>query len=283
MRTKSADLNADLHAHSTVSDGTLSPRDVVLRASAHAVELFALTDHDELRGLAEAQCAADEVDLRFVAGVEVSVSFAGRTIHVVGLGVDPGDAALVAGLRQVRSGRTQRAREMAAQLAAAGIDGTYEGALRHVGNPDLISRTHFARHLVERGVCDSTHEVFGRFLVEGRPGYVPHDWARLAQAVGWIRGAGGHAVLAHPGRYRLSDTEFWGLLSEFKQAGGVAIEVSTSNHSADEVRRFARLALEFDFEGSRGSDFHGPDESHAELGRVAPLPAGVVPVWHRFV
>jgi predicted metal-dependent phosphoesterase TrpH len=171
---------------------------------------------------------------------------------------------------------------MAEGLAAAGIDGAYEGALTFAGNPDLVSRTHFARFLVERGVCDSLREVFGRFLVENRPGFVPHRWARLAEAVGWIRAAGGVPVLAHPGRYRFNDTEQWALLSEFKEAGGIAIEIATSNHSSDQVRQFTRIAVEFGLEGSRGSDFHGPGESHAELGRAAPLPGGVVPVWQRF-
>jgi predicted metal-dependent phosphoesterase TrpH len=283
MRLLPHDLNADLHAHSTASDGTLRPGDLVARAHARGVELFALTDHDEVRGLAEAASAARAVGLRFVPGVEVSVTFAGHTVHIVGLGIDPDDAALAAALARVRSGRQARAQAMGEALAAAGLEGAYDGALKYVGNPDLISRTHFARYLVERGVCDSTREVFGRYLVRGRPGYVPHEWARLADAVAWIRGAGGVAVIAHPGRYRMSDTELWALLSEFAQAGGTALEVATSNHGAEETRRFAQLAQEFGLEASRGSDFHGPDESHAELGCVQALPYALTPVWHRFV
>lgn len=275
-------LNADLHAHSTFSDGTLAPAALVQRAAERGVELFALTDHDEVRGLAQARAAAHECNLPFVAGVEISVTFAGHTVHVVGLGIDPDNAQLQAGLAQVRSGRTQRAQQMAAGLAAVGIEGALAGALKYVGNPDLVSRTHFARFLVERGVCSDTREVFGRYLVEGRPGYVPHQWAHLAQAVQLILTAGGVAVLAHPGRYRLGGTAQWALLSEFAEAGGTALEVATSNHSSDEMRRFAAVALEFGLEGSRGSDFHGPNESHAELGAVAALPSALVPVWHRF-
>ena len=275
-------LNADLHAHSTISDGTLAPGDLVERAHAHGVELFALTDHDEIRGVAAARAAAHDLGLAFVAGVEVSTTFAGHTVHVVGLGIDESHPALVDGLQRVRSGRLQRALDIAAGLAAVGIAGAFEGALQYAGNVDLLSRTHFARFLVERGIASDTREVFGRFLVEGRPGYVPHRWATLSDAVGWIRAAGGTAVLAHPGRYKLTETEHWALLSTFKEAHGAAIEVATSNHTADQVREYARLAREFGLEASRGSDFHGPGESHAELGRVAAVPGSVTPVWHRF-
>ena len=278
-----SELNADLHSHSTVSDGTMAPRDLVLRAAAQGVELFALTDHDELGGLAEAAACAREIGLRFLPGVEVSVTWAGHTVHVVGLGIDAGDSTLQAGLASVRSGRRQRAQEMSAQLARAGIDGAFDGALKYVANPDLISRTHFARFLVERGICSDTREVFRRYLVEGKPGYVPHRWAQLAQAVQWITGAGGVAVLAHPGRYPFGNTEMWALVAEFRAAGGSAIEVVTSNHGVGDVQRFAELALEFGFAASRGSDFHGPGESTAELGRVDVLPYRLAPVWQDFV
>jgi predicted metal-dependent phosphoesterase TrpH len=277
------ELNADLHSHSTVSDGTLRPRELVLRAAEQGVELFALTDHDELGGLAEAAASAADVGLPFVPGVEISVSWAGRTVHVVGLGIDPENTALREGLAAVRSGRSGRARQMADELARAGIGGAYEGALKHVGNPDLISRTHFARHLVERGVCRDTREVFTRFLVEGKPGYVPHRWANLAQAVEWIVGAGGEAAIAHPGRYRLTENELWALAAEFRELGGTALEVVTSNHGAADALRFTELALEFGFAASRGSDFHGPGESHAELGRVGVLPYRLTPVWERWL
>jgi hypothetical protein len=277
----SGELNADLHSHSTVSDGTLAPTELVRRAAQQGVELFALTDHDEVGGIAEAARCAAALGLPFVAGVEVSATWHGRTVHVVGLGIDAEDQALRAGLAQVRSGRTARAREMARQLALAGIDGAFEGALKYVGNPDLISRTHFARHLVERGVCADTREVFGRYLVEGKPGYVPHRWAELAQAVRWIVGAGGIAVVAHPGRYKLGEAELGQLLAEFRDAGGAALEVVTSNHGAHEVRQFADLALQFGLAASRGSDFHGPGESHAELGRIDVLPYRLDPVWDR--
>jgi predicted metal-dependent phosphoesterase TrpH len=275
-------FNADLHSHSTASDGALAPGDLVLRAQQQGVELLALTDHDTVDGLAEARCAAVGAGLPFVAGVELSVTFAGKTVHVVGLGIDPAAPALCAGLATVRSGRLQRAQAMADGLAAAGIDGALSGALRHAANPHIVSRTHFARYLVEIGAAADLREVFGRYLAEGRPGYVAHCWAALVPAVGWIRAAGGVAVLAHPARYGRDAAWQWALCCAFRDAGGAALEIVTSSHSPDDARRFAALAREFSFEGSRGSDFHAPGESHAELGRLAPLPHDLVPVWHRF-
>ena len=273
-------LNADLHCHSTISDGTLEPEAVVARAHAQGVELLSLTDHDELSGQLRARAAADALGLAYVPGVEISVTWAGETIHVVGLGIDPLDADLVAGVARTRDGREERAKEMAEQLQAVGIEGSYEGALRYVGNPELISRTHFARHLVETGVCSDVGDVFQRYLSEGKPGLVPHRWAKLGQALGWILGAGGTPVLAHPGRYRLNDTALWALIEEFREAGGTAIEVVCGSHTRDQYGRFAGIAREFGLRASRGSDFHGPGESHVELGQLPPLPDAVVPVWY---
>ena len=272
----------DLHTHSTMSDGTMAPHDLVARAHAMGVQVLALTDHDEVSGLDDAAASARQLGVFFVPGVEISVTWAGHTLHIVGLQIDPSHAALRSGLAQVRSGRTARAQAMADGLAAAGFSGAFDGAMRYVKNPDLVSRTHFARWLVEIGVAHDTREVFGRFLTAGKPGYVAHAWATLSEAVGWIRAAGGTAVLAHPGRYRLNATEQWALLSEFREAGGEAIEVATSNHTADQVRRFTGVAKQWGLEGSRGSDFHGPNESHAELGRGPHLPDALLPVWHRF-
>jgi len=272
-------LNADLHSHSTVSDGVLTPAELVRRAHARGVELFSLTDHDELDGLDEAAVEARALGLRFVPGVEVSVSWAGETIHVVGLRIDPADAALARGLVRTRSGRDERAREMAAQLAAAGVPDAYEGALRHVGNPDLVSRTHFARYIVEIGVCADVGEVFRRFLVEGKPGFVPHRWASLSEALEWIAGAGGTAVLAHPGRYRLDDTALHALAAQFRDEGGQAVEVVCGSHTPDQYPRFAKFAAHFGLRASRGSDFHGPDEGRVDLGELPALPDSLVPVW----
>ena len=272
-------LNADLHCHSTVSDGTLSPPQVAARAVARGVELWALTDHDEIGGQAAAREAALDLGMAWLSGVEISVSFAGETVHVVGLGFDHEDTALAAALAGVRGGRRERAQRMADGLAQVGIAGAFEGALAHAGNPELISRTHFARFLVERGHCSDTHEVFRRYLTEGKPGYVPHAWAKLGDAVRWITAAGGVAVIAHPARYRFGPSAEYALFSEFHAHGGRGVEVITGSHSEAERLRYADTALEFGLLASRGSDFHAPGESRTELGALPDLPGRLQPVW----
>jgi predicted metal-dependent phosphoesterase TrpH len=272
-------VNADLHCHSAFSDGTLEPEALAARAKANGVELWALTDHDELAGQRRARDAAHAAGLPYLTGTEISVSFAGTTVHVVGLGFDTGDSALAAGLAATRNGREPRAREMGEALAKVGIRGAYEGALKFVGNPELISRTHFARFLVESGVCADTQEVFRRYLVEGKPGFVPHRWARLADAVRWIADAGGIAVIAHPARYKLTPTEDYALFVEFKAHGGRGVEVVTGAHSTADALRYAETAREFGLLASRGSDFHSPEESRIDLGGLPPLPRGLTPVW----
>jgi predicted metal-dependent phosphoesterase TrpH len=271
--------NADLHCHSTVSDGTLSPEALAARAKARGVELWALTDHDEIGGLARAAQAARALGLPYLTGVEISVSFLHQTVHIVGLGFDAEDAALTAGLNATRDGRDQRARRMADGLAEVGIPGSYEGALALAGNPRLIARTHFARWLIEQNICRDNGDVFRNYLTEGRPGFVPHQWASLRDCVGWITGAGGVAVIAHPARYGFTPNEEYALLHEFVGHGGRGIEVVTGAHSDAEARQYARVAQEFDLLASRGSDFHGPGESRVDLGALPPLPPQLRPVW----
>jgi len=272
-------INADLHCHSRFSDGTLSPEDLAQRAQANGVQLWALTDHDETGGLARAASAAQALGLDFVNGVEISVTFAKETVHIVGLGFDRDDAALNQGLAQTRGGRLARAHEMAEGLAKVGIHGAFDGALRYVSNPDLMSRTHFARWLVETGVCSDTGSVFRRYLTEGKPGYVPHRWAALGDAVRWITQAGGVAVIAHPGRYKFSVNEEYALFSEFKAHGGQGVEVLTGSHSHVDATKYAGMALEFGLYASRGSDFHSPTESRIDLGSLPDLPGHLTPVW----
>jgi predicted metal-dependent phosphoesterase TrpH len=272
-------MNADLHCHSCVSDGTLTPEALAQRARERGVELWALTDHDEIGGQHRARDAALALGLPYLTGTEISVSFCGQTVHIVGLGFDPDDQALKRGLAATRGGRRERALEMAESLAKAGIAGSFEGALKYVGNPDLISRTHFARYLVETGVCADTSEVFRRFLTEGKPGFVPHRWAGLRDAVHWITEAGGMAVIAHPARYKFTANEEHALFSEFKSHGGRGVEVVTGSHSAAEAVRYAEAALEYGLAASRGSDFHSPDESHTDLGALPELPGSLTPVW----
>ena len=272
-------LNADLHCHSIISDGTCTPEALATRAHAQGVELWSLTDHDEIGGQARAQAAAQALGLPYLTGTEISVTFAGKTVHIVGLGFDPQDTALLTGLQATRGGRGARARDMANSLAAAGIDGAYEGALKHAGNPELVSRTHFARFLVEAKVCRDTNEVFRHYLSEGKPGFVPHRWAALRDAVSWITAAGGAAVIAHPARYGFSPTAEYALFTEFKAHGGQGVEVLTGSHGQSDTAKYTAMAQEFGLLASRGSDFHSPEESRTDLGKLPWLPGTLSPVW----
>ncbi len=272
-------INADLHCHSVVSDGTLTPEALAQRAKSNGVTLWALTDHDEIGGLERARAAAHAQGMSYLTGVEISVTFIGKTVHIVGLGFDADNAALQRGLIQTRGGRGQRAHDMAAGLAKVGIHGAYEGALKFAGNHDLISRTHFARFLIESGVCRDTNEVFRKYLTDGKPGYVEHRWASLKDAVTWIKDAGGVAVIAHPARYKFTPNEEFALFTEFKGHGGRGVEVVTGSHTPAEYLIYANTAREFGLAASRGSDFHSPDESHTELGTLPALPGQLTPVW----
>ncbi len=273
-------LNIDLHCHSTVSDGLLTPTQLVEHAAARGVDVLALTDHDDVGGLVEARRAAEEKNITFINGVEISVSWRSQTLHIVGLGINPEYPPLVEGLAAIRNGRTARARNIAAQLDKSGIYGSMEGAYAYTGAGGLIGRTHFARFLVERGYAKDVKSVFKRYLVKGKPGYAPHQWASLSDAMGWICGSGGRAVIAHPARYKLSKSALDELLLEFRDLGGSAIEVITASHTPEQSLLFARHAQRLGLLASRGSDFHGPGESYFDLGRMPELPAGCTPVWH---
>ncbi len=269
----------DLHCHSRCSDGLLTPAEVVARAAARGVDVLALTDHDELAGLAEARAAAEVHGITLVDGAELSASWEGHTLHVIALHVDPAAAVLAESLQRVRTGRATRARRIADALAEAGIGGAYEGAMRYVTSERLVSRTHFARYLVDAGYVREVKDVFRRYLTPGKPGYVPHGWAALPEALRWIHAAGGQAVLAHPGRYKISPTAMRRLLAAFRDAGGSGIEILSSSHTAAQAAQFATLARVFGLRGSAGSDYHGPGESTLDLGEIPPLPSGVIPIW----
>jgi predicted metal-dependent phosphoesterase TrpH len=276
-------LNVDLHCHSTISDGVLAPAAVAERAYAQGVDMWALTDHDEVSGIAAAREAATDLGMAYVTGLEISVTWANKTIHIVGLNIDEKNHDLLAGLVKTRSGRQRRAEDMAADLAKLGIPNCYAGALKYVGNPDLISRAHFARYLVEIGVCEDVSAVFKKYLADGKPGFVPHRWATLSEAVGWIRGAGGIAVVAHPGRYDLTPLAFDAFFNEFKDLGGKAIEVVTGSHSVDQYEEYTKIASRYGFMASRGSDFHAPDENLPDLGQLPPLAKELTPVWQSWM
>lgn len=272
----------DLHSHSTRSDGLLTPAELVARAAERGVRALALTDHDEVSGLREAHAHASHVGIALINGVEISVTWKGETLHVVGLHIDPENAELTAGLEQIRSGRLHRAERIASGLEQAGIADSLTGARSYAANPDLVSRTHFARFLVERGHARDLQSVFRKYLATGKPGYVPHQWVSLDQAVHWIKASGGIAVLAHPGRYKLDNLERDALLANFAELGGAAIEVVTGSHTADQYVTWARYAQRCELFASAGSDFHGPGESRRDLGTLPDLPAGCTPVWDRF-
>jgi len=273
-------LNIDLHCHSTASDGLLKPEALVARAAANGVEILALTDHDGVSGLAEARAKAESEGVRFVDGVEISVTWEGTTVHIVGLQIDPEDPVLRSGLESIREGRATRAEKMGEALAAVGVPDSLAGAKTYAENPSLISRSHFARHLVKTGRARDVKSVFQRYLVKGKPGFVPHQWASLGDAVSWIRASGGIAVVAHPGRYNFSKPELHAFLAEFKDSGGAGIEVVTGSHSPEQYFEFARIAREFGLTASRGSDYHGKGESRADLGALPQLPDDLKPIWH---
>ncbi len=276
-------MNVDLHSHSTVSDGWLSPADLVRRAAANGVTVLALTDHDEVGGVDEALDAATRSGIQLVPGVEISVSFLGETVHVVGLGLDHRDPVLRTGLAGVREGRAGRAVRIAEALERVGIRGALEGARRFAGNADLVSRAHFARYLVASGLMPDMGTVFRHYLAKGKPGFVEHEWAKLDDAVGWIRSAGGIAVIAHPARYAFAEAQMNCLFDRFMACGGEAVEVVSGAHSDAEMGRFASLARKRSLLASRASDFHGERESPVDLGGCRALPPDLTPVWTRLI
>ena len=271
-------LNIDLHCHSNMSDGVLSPAEVVARAAANGVHALALTDHDDVAGIAAAQAVAATAGLRLIPGVEISVSWGGQTVHIVGLRIDPQHPELAAGLHGIRRGRVERARRMGDDLAQSGFAGAYAGACGYAANKQLVGRTHFARWLVAQGHVPDMRTAFRRFLTRGNPGYVEHEWTTLENAVGWIHASGGTAVIAHPGRYAFSARELHLLLDAFRALGGEGIEVISGSHHPTEYGKFADLARAFSLKASRGTDFHAPGEG-ADIGRLPALPHYCQPVW----
>jgi len=268
----------DLHTHTVYSDGALAPAELVARAAANGVQVLALTDHDVTDGVPEAQAAAQQAGITLVPGVEISVTWGAQTVHIVGLQIDIAHPGLQAGLARLREFREWRAEEIGRRLAKAGIPGATEAA-RALALRGLVSRTHFAQFLVAAGHAADVRSVFKKYLVHGKPGYVPGQWAGLDEAIGWIRAAGGQAVLAHPARYKITATRLKKLLGEFRDAGGAAIEVVSGSHSRDDMFRFAQLARSFGLLASSGSDFHGPHNYYMDLGPMPPLPDGCTPVW----
>ena len=274
---------ADLHCHSTISDGVFAPDELAKRAKASGVTLWSLTDHDELSGQTLARETAREIGLNYLTGVEISVTWANQTVHIVGLGIDPDDVTILEGLRQTRAGRAERAKRIGDRLDALGMPGAFNGALSFAGNPELISRTHIARFLVQAGYFPEVQAVFDRLLKDDGPAHEPMQWATLESALNWIKVAGGVSVIAHPGRYKYTPMQFGALFDTFKDLGGCAIEVITGSHSVPQFKEYAQVARHYDFHVSCGSDFHSPHESRVQLGSLPPLPSDLKPVWQDLV
>ena len=268
----------DLHSHSLASDGTLGPAELVRAAYAAGIQVLALTDHDTTEGVSGAQSHARDLGLRLVPGVEISVTWQRQTIHLLGLNIDPDCARLQAGLSGLREFRNWRAREIGRRLASAGIGGSYEGA-RALAKGSIVGRTHFARFLVEQGYAGSLREVFKHYLVNNRPGFVSGKWAGLEDALEWITTAGGLAVIAHPARYRMTASKLRRLTGEFRECGGLAMEVVSGSHTRDDIGRMAALCRNEQLLASSGSDYHGPENPWIQLGQLPELPSGCVPVW----
>lgn len=272
-------LQVDLHSHSTISDGSLTPTELVRHAAAQGVKVLALTDHDDVTGLGEARAAAEEAGIVLIGGVEISVTWNRHNLHIVGLRVDPSHAGLLAGLAEIRAGRIERAAGIAAKLEKVGVTGALGGAYGFASDR-IIGRMHFAHFLVQQGHVKDVNAAFKKYLAKGKPGYVSHVWAPLEDAVRWIRSSGGVAVLAHPGRCDFGATTMRNLLGEFRDLGGTALEVVTGSHTVDHVRLFAGYSKSFGLMASTGSDYHGPGHKYLEMGRLPPLPQGCIPVWH---
>lgn len=268
----------DLHMHSTASDGTLTPEQLVQKATTTDIKVLALTDHDTTDGLSAAASAIKNTDITLINGVEISVSWYHLTIHVVGLHINPNHPELHQGLTKAVEFRQWRAQEIATRLEKSGIANTYSEA-KSYATGNIISRTHFARCLVARGLCKDVRSVFKKYLIRNKLGHVPGSWANLEKVLSWIHGAGGIAIIAHPARYKMTLTKLRQLVSDFKVYGGQAIEVVSGSHSRDDAFKIAKLANDFNLYGSCGSDYHGPTNPYLELGRLPLLPENCKPIW----
>ncbi len=273
-------IAVDLHCHSTYSDGSLSVAEVLALAKANGGKYQALTDHDTVSGISEAISISRELDLNLIPGVEISVSWHNNTlIHIVGLGVDHLNRDLVENLAILRSARLERGKRIAANLAQIGIKGALEGALSLCDHPDALSRTHFAKWLVDAGFAKAG-KAFSKFLAPGKPGYTVQQWASLADALQWIKGSGGIAIIAHPGRYKFTRTKLIRLIEEFKDCGGVGMEVISSSHTLSDESNIASLCRQQGLLASVGSDFH-QELSYRRIlpGRNKALPSGLESVF----
>jgi len=273
--------NYDLHCHSTASDGTLSPTALVQRAHEHGVTSLALTDHDTVAGLNEAQMAATAAGIHLIPGIELSTSWQNKCLHIVGLGIDPDYPPLREATQNLQIMRMERAEKIADKLEKKRIPGALE-AVKKAAGEGMITRSHFADFLLSQFHVSTQQEAFDRYLGAGKSAFVATTWSDMALAINWITESGGVAVLAHPLRYNLTASWMKRLLAAFKEAGGLGIEVVTGRYNSDEIKTVAAYATRFELAGSVGSDFHNPSNQWIELGRLAPLPENIKPVWELF-
>ena len=271
----------DLHCHSNVSDGLLSPAELMSHAAENNVQAIALTDHDDIAGLSEASITAKSLNIIFINGVEISVTWKKRTLHIVGLNFDKDNKLLFQGLKKIRDGRYKRAQLMADGLGMAGIQGAMDGAKSYAKN-STIGRIHFAQFLVAQGYAKDISAVFKKFLTPGKPGYVDHEWISLEESIRLINGAGGDAVIAHPGRYDMGNKLYPKLFQEFKDLGGTGVEVMSGSQDPSQANYFSKLAANYNLFSSCGSDFHGKGISHRALGNVRSLPNDSIPIWTKW-
>ena len=271
----------DLHCHSRYSDGALPPTDVILRAIEHGVTTLALTDHDTVAGLAEAQQTAEQQGLNFIPGIELSCLWNKKTFHILGLNIDAKNTELLAGTQQLQNIRIERAKKIATKLEKNKIPGAFEAVLKAAG-VGMITRPHFANFLINNGHVSTMQSAFDRYLAQGKLAFVNTQWVELEDALHWIKAAGGIAVLAHPLRYKLTASWMRRFLTAFKEMGGLGLEVVTGRSNPDEIRRSIQFAKQYELYGSVGSDFHSPKNQWIELGRLAPLPKNIRPVWELF-
>ena len=275
-------LNIDLHTHSNCSDGALTPAELVARAAAAGVEVLALTDHDTVAGLEDADHSAGVHGLRLVPGVEISASWRAQAIHVLGLWIDPASAELRGVLGTQAERRRARMRKICARLEKLGLPGPLLLAAVEA-HPGLPTRAHLANAMVAGGHVSRADEAFRKYLGAGKPANVAAEWPALDVVVGWIRAAGGVAALAHPARYALSAGARRQMLGDFVAAGGGALEVVTGANGAQHVEAVAALAVKYGLMGSVGSDFHDPQLTWNPLGRSLKLPDCVTPVWRSYI
>ena len=271
----------DLHCHSNVSDGLLSPAELIALAAENNVQAIALTDHDDIAGLKEAEIEADRLNIIFINGVEISVTWNKRTLHIVGLNFDKENKQLFKGLKKIRDGRLDRAQLMASGLGMTGIPGALNGAKSYAKN-STIGRIHFAQFLVAQGYAKNIGAVFKKFLTPGKPGYVEHEWISLEESIQLINDAGGDAIIAHPGRYDMGGKLYPKLFQEFKDLGGAGVEVMSGSQDPSQTNYFLKLANNFDLLSSCGSDFHGKGISHRALGNIRELPNEAIPIWTKW-